>query len=125
MTYHIEHGNHYDISLSKLDNALNDEDNILRPPRLLTKYFKKIAGKIIRLSDKFILKLLYEKQNRELKNIIKNKQTKNNFYLFGHTHLAEIDNNLNFINTGMVQYGIGQYLVIDENGFDLKNEYYE
>ena len=42
----------------------------------------------------------------------------------GHTHLAEIDLSSRYINTGVVHYGLGQYLIISEEEVELRLERY-
>lgn len=35
--------------------------------------------------------------------------------IFGHTHHAEHDKKINFVNTGYIQYGLAQYVILDGN----------
>ena len=76
------------------------------------------------LVGKPLLKFLYKKYNKEIKALLKDEVEDNKLFVFGHTHWAEVDSKYNLIVTGIVQYGFGQYLIIDENGFQAKEYLY-
>lgn len=44
--------------------------------------------------------------------------------IFGHTHYAEYDAKNNFINTGYIKHGLAQYLLIDDDRIEAKEEKY-
>jgi predicted phosphodiesterase len=53
------------------------------------------------------------------------KEAKNGEYLIcGHTHAAEMDLKNHFINTGLIRHGLGQYVVIDGEKIEAKEEWY-
>jgi len=54
----------------------------------------------------------------------RNGETKNGYLICGHTHYPEIDHKNKFLNTGFMKFGIASYLLIDENGIQLRKESY-
>jgi len=54
----------------------------------------------------------------------RNGKTKNGFIVCGHTHYPEIDKKNQFLNTGFIKFGLASYLLINNNGIQLKKESY-
>lgn len=54
----------------------------------------------------------------------KNNRKLNQWLVCGHSHVKEYNSSQRFINTGYIGYGIGQYLKIDDNGFQLVEDRY-
>lgn len=123
-TYHIEHGNHLDINLNRMDKKYFYYKKRTQLRFFFLKQIKKVWWLLFILFRKRILEFLCRKNNQEVKQLLINTVKDKVFYVYGHTHWAEIDLNYNLIITGMIQYGLGSYLIIDEDGFDLKEEFY-
>lgn len=62
--------------------------------------------------------------NRYIKKVKIEEFKKGEIIICGHTHAAEIDLENNFINTGIIRHGLGQYVVIDDGEISLKEEWY-
>lgn len=69
-------------------------------------------------------KIFFQRFNNKIKQSIQNKLTKNQLYVCGHTHCAEIDYKHRFINTGIIRHGFAQYLMIENEIITLKEERY-
>ncbi len=54
-------------------------------------------------------------QNRAMRKWAKKTLEKNEILVCGHSHTGQFDPGNSYINTGMIRYGIVQYLVIDED----------
>lgn len=52
------------------------------------------------------------------------KPKKNIYRIFGHTHCPEFDITNNFINTGLIKFGLAQYILIDDGKITLVKERY-
>ena len=56
----------------------------------------------------------YKHLNRELKEQKNKVLGDDEILISGHTHAAEMDLEHNFVNTGYIDYGHGQYLIVDD-----------
>lgn len=113
ISYLIEHGHHI---LPLLDDVLK-----FKPPRLLVSAVNKVETRFFLRFKKRFLKYRYGYQNK----IIKRRLKKLDQYLIcGHTHYAEVDMKNGFINTGIIQNGLGQYLLVDDEKICFKEEWY-
>jgi predicted phosphodiesterase len=77
-------------------------------------FFTKLWGR----STRYFGHHLNRRQKRKIRN--KSRLTA----VFGHTHYAEHDEENNFINTGYIQHGLAQYLLITNNRVTVKEERY-
>ena len=64
-------------------------------------------------------RFLNDKMKEATKNIRKEK-----VLICGHSHSQEIDIDSNYVNTGFINYGIGQYAVINDGNIQIKDERY-
>ncbi len=62
------------------------------------------------------------RENENFKNYTRNK--KGHIYIFGHTHLAEKDLLHNYVNSGYIDNGIAQYVIVEDGKIKLKEEWY-
>jgi len=67
---------------------------------------------------------LLRKFNEEIKQKLQNELKKNEFYVCGHTHSAEVDEKNRFINTGVFKEGLAQFLHINDKGHTAKQIFY-
>ncbi len=95
---------------------------------LLIKALRKINPVIFELMDKFALNtypfldntLPFLGNKLLKKHIVKSIcQDPNTYYISGHTHYAEFDKKIRYINTGYVGNKLAQYLEIGENQSEL------
>jgi predicted phosphodiesterase len=57
--------------------------------------------------------------NNPIKKRSKTKIETAQILITGHTHIAEFDTSTKFVNTGFIDQGIGWYLELDDNGYEL------
>lgn len=107
----IEHGNRF--------YPLFDE----RLPRKVNFISTKVVGYILRNIS--VLHFVHRWMNIVMKRKIKKELRNNGIFLCGHSHYAEIDIENNFINTGSIQHGKAQYLLIEDGKLIPKEEWYE
>lgn len=118
MTLHIEHGDRVSPFM-KHDNILLEKS---RKPLVWT--LNRIEKFMVRHLGKKSLLLVHEKLNRAVKQQIKGDLKKGEIFVCGHTHYAEFNLKEQFINTGMVKYGIAQYMIIEDGKLYPKEEWY-
>lgn len=82
-------------------------------PRKVNKYLSLAAGFFLNYFP--LTRLLLKMANSSIKNRVKNKRIKGEVLIYGHTHYAEKDINNKFVNTGSIENGIAEYVLI-ENG---------
>lgn len=113
--YTFEHGN-------KLVPAIDDLFNIsrkrMRMDTLVFSYLERFITHRIRGASRIWGILL----NYQLKQVIKGRP---GFFAFGHTHFAEFSLQKNFANGGFIQFGLAQYLLIEDGCITPKSEWYE
>ncbi len=109
----FEHGN-------RLYPFIDDKSYM---PRILNKINAIIAGFL--LENVPLLKLLEKRVNEIIKQNIKKTLKENEIYIVGHSHHAEFDLKNSFINTGYIQNGRAQYLIIDDKSITPKEEWYD
>lgn len=118
-SFYITHG----------DNLLNSgfRSNYLAPfnrrtgiDRRTTYPLESYANKSKPISS--VKNSILKKRNRSIAKEIDKKGA--DYAVFGHTHQAEICEEMKFINTGLIGYGYASYLVIREDSFELVEEKY-
>ncbi|MFI5240838.1 MAG: metallophosphoesterase [Microgenomates group bacterium] len=114
----IEHGDKY---LPFIDAKLSRK-NI---PKSFARHSLDYESFLIRNFGTTLIKNLYQKYNNAIKEKsaphLKNKDV----LVCGHTHLLEIDLKAKFINSGLINYGLGQYLLIEGDKITDKEEWYD
>jgi predicted phosphodiesterase len=89
------------------------------------KFFLMVIKKIESVIFFFFPKMKYDNSiGRRNNAILKEKCNKNVINVFSDTHVQEVDLDNNFANTGSIEYGHASYIVIDEEGLELKEEEY-
>lgn len=92
------------------------------PPSFLNRFYESCERFFVKKFGKKYLKLVYHGFNNKIKKYLKTKSNDNHYYVFGHTHLAEHDKKIGFLNTGIIKHGFAQYILIDEKGRIAMNE---
>ncbi len=77
-----------------------------------------------RLNKISSLQYVQKKLNRNIKKKFLPQMKENEILIVGHTHAAEFNLKERFINTGMVKWGIGQYLMIEDGRMTPHEEWY-
>lgn len=122
-TFIVEHGDKLSTKIA--------QTKVTQPIRSLfyTRFFiflihTKTEKLLTVLFGRQILQLLFKFYNHKIKKTISKKYDKNCILICGHTHAAEIDLKNNFLNTGIIRHGIGQYIEIQDEKIVLKQEEY-
>ncbi len=102
----IEHGNQY---LHFIDEKLPGK----KIPAEVVESYLKLERFMVREFGKVLIGMLYKKYNESIKNKLKMDLKENQVLVCGHTHLAEVDVEGKFINSGIISYALGQYLVLE------------
>lgn len=118
-TYIIEHGHAFFKHKSRsnknfvLMNRKLRIDSLVRYPidSLIYKEYTKLS---------FLRKYI----NNKIKLSLEESFNERSFHVVGHTHFAEEDLSKNFINTGVIGFGLATYLFIDEHGHNLVTKTY-
>lgn len=69
--------------------------------------------------------IFFQRYNNSIKRKLRGKLTENQLLFCGHTHCAEIDLKNQFINSGVNNYGLGQYVIINEGVITAHEVWYE
>lgn len=102
----------------------------------VSKVLSLILGKNPRIShhlEKFAFnrfgRNVHQKMSEKMDNKIKNQLGKNfsgnKILICGHSHHQGLDLKNNFVNPGMVQFGLGQYAIIENGRITLNEELYK
>lgn len=121
-TYIVRHGDTQKIKYSLIKNVMSITN-------MSEKFFMKhlhedLEHIFVKLFGRNMLQLLFKKYNTVIKNSERKNLKENTFFICGHTHAAEIDLHNNFINTGIIRHGLGQYVTVEENKINLHEEKY-
>lgn len=93
--------------------------------KLLSYNLGIIEGFMIRTFGKRYLKAVHQRFNNKIKKHVRENGFRGKTVISGHTHLAEIDLENNYINIGLNKNGIGQHLFIDDGKIELNEVRYE
>ena len=116
ISFHLQHGH-------KIFQTLD-----MRFPRIFSNIFIiKLATIIEMLGYKIIGKIffkIYQTENNAMKKWAINSLQKNHILICGHSHLAELSLDKQSANSGLIRYGLSQFLIIDNGQIELKNGNY-
>lgn len=100
--------------------------------RIIALFINKnpmISNRLEKLAFNFFGKDFHQKlskiMNDEIKKQLGKGFIKDRILICGHSHHQDLDLKNNFINPGMVNFGLGQYLIIEDGVVKLKEEWYE
>lgn len=114
--FRIEHGN-------KIVPAPDD-----KYPWVRNKRIRLLARLTILLLGKILLKPVGQRYrrrfNRKIKIWWKNAGFDSQVLVTGHSHVAELNLERKYINSGFIQHGLAHYLKIADNKIELINEKY-
>ena len=115
-TYIFEHGNRL--------LSFGDEERLQDQIKsTFNRLSNKLEGLLIKTFGVHYQRFL-QKYNEMIKMKLAKELKKNEFYVCGHTHSAEIDRKNRFINSGVIKDGLAQYIHISEKGFIPNNIIY-
>ncbi len=120
-TFSFEHGHRLsgtadkNFRLAKYQNAA----------RYLLEKWDSLEERLVRNYGKGYLKYFWGVINPKMKWEMRKRYPDSNYLFCGHSHLAEADNKSGFYNTGLIRYGLGQYIVVEDSKISPKEEWYE
>lgn len=121
----VQHGHQYPLSFHTLFGGKVDLNKSFKNPAQMVQKYIIIESFLTRTFGTHVLQRLYKKFNRELKKFLLLEQRNEDFFIFGHTHAAELDIKNNFANTGFVRHGLGQYILITDDTISLQQTWYD
>jgi predicted phosphodiesterase len=99
-----------------------DKYKFLRNHRILVKLLNIPHQIKENINAKFLNYKLYKKDSKKLKdNFISSNHNKDTIYILSHSHLPEIDLKNNYVNTGMMDFGMMSWVEIEEGDVRLRN----
>jgi len=114
-TFYLEHGDRL-VPLW--------DDYLPRYPKLLNNFMDKIEWLMFKVFGKIHLYVFFRLLNKRAKKLVRGKYKRNEYLVCGHTNFAEIDLKRNFINSGFIKHGIGQYLIVEDGEITAHEERY-
>lgn len=114
-TFIFEHGDRFDYAFKR------------------SRYFHRIyLVKLFSLTEKIMVRVFAGKLfnltgkrfNRRATRFISQNLKSNEIFICGHTHMAELNETKGFVNSGMIRYGLGQYLMIEDGKIHLHQKLY-
>ncbi len=115
-TFVFEHGNRLMPFRDELNNKV--------PFRSRIVHFVDTVEKLLVKSFGPHHQKLFRHLNKGIKDQLKRELKRDEIYVCGHTHCAEVDEKNQFINTGIFRHGLGQYLLVNEKRFEAKEIFY-
>lgn len=115
-TFVFEHG---DRLYQSLDMKINSRPII----RILTFIAHRILGNVFFKTGINPFKLIFKKESINIQKKIEQERKNNEFYCCGHIHEAMVKKF--YANPGYIDYGNGQYLIINNGKIKLMKELYE
>lgn len=118
-TLQIEHGD-------RVSPFMKHDNRVLQMTRKPTvRFLNQVEQFMIRHLGRKSLALVHKKLNKQVKENIKSELKAGDIFVCGHTHYSEFNLKEQFINTGLVKYGVAQYLIIDNGKLYPKEEWYD
>ncbi|OGK62004.1 hypothetical protein A2334_03990 [Candidatus Roizmanbacteria bacterium RIFOXYB2_FULL_38_10] len=114
-TFVFEHG---DRLLPSIDDRIPLSKQVL----YYTTSFYTSVERVLTRSIRGTTRIWGFALNNKLKKFIEGKSE---FFIFGHTHFAEFDLSHRFVNSGFIQHGLAQYLLIVNGNISPKQEWYK
>ncbi|MFO0703133.1 MAG: metallophosphoesterase family protein [Patescibacteria group bacterium] len=107
----FEHGDEY---VWKVDRMLGLE----RPNRIVNLITEFFQAEMIKIFGVVAFGWLFGKMNNQIKSALRkmSEVNENAVYFFGHVHVAEVDMDNKFVNSGIFNYGYAQYVLVDKSG---------
>jgi predicted phosphodiesterase len=118
MKFVVEHGNRF---LPTLDERLR----IREPYPFLAGTYRQIARTMVRTFKHKFINFYYRPDNQKIKEKISQEFLQEEILICGHTHAAELNLEQRYLNSGIVNYGLGQYLLFDNKKIQFCEQWYE
>lgn len=79
---------------------------------------------VVRVFTANVMRWLFKRLNKTVKKTIRATLDENHFFVCGHTHVAENDPQGKFLNSGFIQFGTAQYILIEDGVVQSKTRRY-
>lgn len=106
ITVHCEHGNRL--------VPLIDEWIATRMPPFLNNFYNRFEKAMVGRFGSNYMKFAYSKFNTQAKKKFSSEKKEGEYLAIGHTHFAEHDPTYRFMNSGIVQHGLAQYIYVED-----------
>lgn len=121
-TFVVEHGDRAHIL------AVTLTKNVSKMIAFFINKNPMISHQLEKFAFNIFGKDFHQKISSRMNNKIKNQLGKgfagNRILICGHSHHQELDLKNNFVNPGMIKFGLGQYFVIENGRINLREEWY-
>ncbi len=121
MTMNFEHGN-------RLYPFFDDQFHLKRIPKPTIPILRSLHAfneRMLKQYGKKFLDMRYKKANEVIKKRLAKTQKQNEITFFGHTHYGEYDAASRYANSGFINHGFAQYLMINADAIQLHEEWYD
>jgi len=116
-TFVFEHGNRH----LPLEESLPD---VTVPLFRLTVAFWNMIEHLCIIGTGNRYQRMLQKYNDKIKKKIRKEYTLGEYFVCGHTHCQEVDLENRFINTGIIKYGLAQFMYIEDGIINTVEERY-
>ena len=114
----FEHGN-------RLYPTMDEKVTSARMRKFNSRIINSIERRILkRFGESPLLRIMSGKNNKIKKKVLKEIPA-HAYFICGHTHCAEFDEENRFINSGFMKHGIAQYLYIQDGKVERRLERYD
>lgn len=117
ITFTIVHGHQFNPFFNRLFR-------FLKLPKLFLKILITLERWLLKTFKNDYIRLHYRLYNKEIKGKVRKSLRKNQIIVCSHTHAAEFDLKNKFINTGLINYGLAQYIIVDDEEVQLHSVQY-
>jgi predicted phosphodiesterase len=132
--FSVEQKNYHRLQIGNLvfvivhGHQFNPFFNRLLHPIKLPQFFLKVLMAqerwLVTTFKNSYIQFHYRLYNKEIKAKINSNLRKNEILVCAHTHAAELDTDNKYINTGLIDHGLAQYLMIDDEEIQLHSVHY-
>lgn len=115
--FSVEQGDRYEFVSGKNRYVVEHGNRLIRFPDLsapMRHILEHIEDAVFRVMGKTFIRVAYKRFNDRIKRKIRGEYKANEYLITGHTHYAEIDLENHYINGGFNNYGLSQYLFIED-----------
>lgn len=121
-TLFIEHGHNLNLRYKKI--TYSKLGKAIAKSVFISKQLENIERFSLKKHQKPLFVKSGRRLNKKIKVLVHDQLEKDMIYVCGHTHVAEADTDEMFLNIGSIQHGKGEYLLIQDDVFFLKQCWY-
>ena len=114
----FEHGN-------RIVPAIDDLLRLKKLPKLIQYPVRTFHDFMIKKHGRKFINFVFRRFGVELKKRLGKVLQKNQVYVCGHTHYAEVDIENGLVNSGIFRSGLAQYLILENSKISLNEQLYQ